>query len=141
VDFTDEIAEKSVKSFFIKSEEVNMTDTRIIKIEFFVPESQSESIRLALGQAGFGRIGRYGHCAAETRVRGYWRPLEGAKPHTGRPGEIASADEVKVELVCRAERAAEAVGLIRRLHPYEEPLIMVIPLLNEAVEGSTTDIA
>jgi hypothetical protein len=118
-----------------------MTDTRIAKIEFFVPEEHSEKIRLALGQAGFGHIGRYDHCAAETCVRGYWRPLEGAQPHIGQAGEISSADEVKVEFVCRAERAVEAVKLIRSLHPYEEPLIMVIPLLNEAVEGSTTEIA
>ncbi len=118
-----------------------MTDSRVIKIECFIPESHAESIRLALGQAGFGRIGRYDHCAAETRVRGYWRPLEGAKPHAGRPGEISSADEVKVEFVCRAERAGEAVRLIRSLHPYEEPLIMVIPLMNDEVEGSTKDVS
>jgi hypothetical protein len=117
-----------------------MTDNRIAKIECFVPEEHSEKIRLALDEAGFGRIGRYDHCAAETRVTGYWRPLEGAQPHTGRPGEISSVDEVKVEFVCRAERAGEAAKLIRSLHPYEEPLIMVIPLLNDEVEGSTTDV-
>jgi hypothetical protein len=59
-----------------------------------------------LGQAGFGRIGREDHCAAETRVRGNRRPLEAAR-------------------------------LIRSLHPYEEPLIMVIPLLNDALEADT----
>jgi hypothetical protein len=73
-------------------------------------------------------------------VRGYWRPLEGAKPFAGRPGEISSADEVKVEFVCRAERAGEAVRLIRGLHPYEEPLIMVIPLMNDEGKGSTRDV-
>ncbi len=117
-----------------------MSSSKIVKIEFFVPVDRSETIRLALGAAGFGRIGRYDHCAAEIRVRGHWRPLEGAHPHAGRPGEISSADEIKVEFICRAERAGEAVKLIRSLHPYEEPLIMVIPLMNDEVEGSTTDI-
>ena len=117
-----------------------MTAPQIVKIEFFVPEEDSGKIRLALGEAGFGRIGRYDHCAAETRVRGYWRPLAGAQPYAGRPGVISSADEVKVEFVCRAERAGEAVGLIRSLHPYEEPLIMVIPLVNDEVEESTQDV-
>ncbi len=117
-----------------------MTDARLVKIEFFIPGEHSEKIRFALGEAGFGRIRRYDHCAAETRVKGYWRPLEGAKPHAGRPGEISSVNEVKVEFVCRAERAGEAVRLIRSLHPYEEPLIMVIPLLNDEVEGSTRDV-
>ena len=117
-----------------------MAAEQIVKIEFFVPEEESLPIRRALGEAGLGRIGRYDHCAAETRVTGNWRPLAGARPHSGRKGEIASADEVKVEFVCRAERAGEAVRLIRRLHPYEEPLIMVIPLANDAVGGSTTDV-
>jgi hypothetical protein len=117
-----------------------MKKPQIVKVEFFVPGEQSEKIRLALGQAGFGRIGRYDHCAAETRVRGYWRPLEGAQPHAGRPGEISSADEVKVEFVCRAERAGEAVRLIRSLHPYEEPLIMIVPLMNDEMMGSTKDV-
>jgi hypothetical protein len=73
-------------------------------------------------------------------VRGYWRPLEGARPHTGCAGEISFVDEVKVEFVCRAECAGEADNLIRSLHPYEEPLIVVIPLMNDAVEGSTTSV-
>ena len=113
---------------------------KFVKIEFFVPAEHSESIRRALGDAGCGRIGRYSHCAAETRVKGHWRPLEGARPHDGRIGETSSADEVKVEFVCRAERASEAAQLIRRMHPYEEPLILVIPLENDVVEGSTKDI-
>jgi hypothetical protein len=117
-----------------------MIEPPLVKIELFIPEKQSKSIRRALGEAGFGRIGRYDNCAAETRVTGYWRPLDGAQPHGGRMGEISRADEVKVEFICRAERAGEAVKLIRSLHPYEEPLIMIIPLWNDKVEGSTIDV-
>jgi hypothetical protein len=111
-----------------------------VKVEFFLPEENAPAVRDALGQAGFGRIGRYDHCAAETRVTGHWRPLEGAQPHAGKPGEVFTGNELKVEFVCRADRAAEAVKIIRRLHPYEEPLILVIPLLNADVPGSTQDI-
>jgi hypothetical protein len=116
-----------------------MPNPKIVRIEFFVPAEESESIRRALGEAGFGRIGRYDHCAAETRVTGHWRALDGARPHSGREGGVSSADEAKVEFVCRADRAGEAVRLIRSRHPYEEPLIMVIPLMNDEVEGSTQD--
>jgi hypothetical protein len=117
-----------------------MSVPQIIKIEFFIPEENAEAVRLALGEAGLGRIGRYDHCAAVTRVTGHWRPLEGAKPHSGKTGELFSGAEVKVEFVCRAGRAAEAVKLIRSLHPHEEPLILVIPLWNDKVKGSTKDI-
>jgi hypothetical protein len=131
----------SSRKFFTDPDERNgMSSEKIVKIEFYVPARESEAIRRALGEAGLGRIGRYDHCAAETRVTGHWRPLEGAHPYSGSMGEIASADEMKVEFVCRADRADEAVKLIRRLHPYEEPLIMVIPLFNDSVEGSTTDV-
>lgn len=112
----------------------------IVKIEFFLPEKNAPAVRDALGRAGFGRIGRYDHCAAETRVTGHWRPLDGARPHAGKPGGITSGSELKVEFVCRADRAAEAVQIIRGLHPYEEPLILVIPLMNDSVEGSTREI-
>jgi hypothetical protein len=117
-----------------------VSKSQIAKIEFFVPAGHSEPIRAALGEAGFGHIGRYSHCAAETRVTGRWKPLEGAESHTGRVGEMTTGEEVKVEFLCRAERAAEAVRIIRRLHPYEEPLIMIIPLLNSSVEGSTQEV-
>lgn len=111
-----------------------------VKVEFFIPPENAPAVRAALGKAGFGRIGRYDHCAAETRVTGHWRPLEGADPNLGQAGELFSGDELKVEFVCRADRAAEAVKLIHSLHPYEEPLILVLPLLNHEVDGSTRDI-
>ena len=100
-----------------------------VKIEFYAPEENAGTIRLALGAAGFGKIGSYDSCASETKVRGYWRPLEGSKPHLGKQGEIFSGDEIKVEFLCERDRAADAVRLIRSLHPYEEPVIMVVPLL------------
>jgi hypothetical protein len=111
-----------------------------VKLECFAPEASGPVLRAALGAAGFGRIGLYDHCAAETRVTGYWRPLEGSHPHIGAVGEVGSAAEVKIEFVCRRERAAEAVRILRSAHPYEEPLILVIPLLNDSIEGSTQDI-
>jgi hypothetical protein len=111
-----------------------------VKMEFFIPEKEAPAVREALGKAGFGRVGKYDHCLAETRVTGHWRPLEGAQPRAGNPGGITGAGEMKVEFVCRADRAAEAAAVIRRLHPYEEPLILVIPLLNADVPGSTRDI-
>jgi hypothetical protein len=117
-----------------------MAAPQIVKIEFFIPAGNSEAVRRALGGAGFGRIGRYDHCAAETPVRGHWRALPGARPQAGRAGKLLSGDEIKVEFVCLADRAGEAVTLIRSLHPYEEPLILVIPLMNHDVPGSTRDV-
>lgn len=112
----------------------------VVKIECFAPEESVETIRAALGDAGFGRIGRYDSCASETRVTGYWRPLPGSQPFKGAVGEVMAGREVKIEFVCRRDRAEEAAHLLRTLHPYEEPLILIVPLLNHEVDGSTTDI-
>jgi hypothetical protein len=113
---------------------------RFVKIECFAPEEGAEAIRAALGEAGIGRIGRYDYCVAETRVTGYWRPLAGAQPFTGATGEILAGREVKLEWVCRRDRAEEAIRILRGAHPYEEPVILVVPLLNHEVDGSTANI-
>ena len=46
-----------------------------------------------------------------------------------REGEVSREPEVKVEVTCRRDRAAETVAAVKRVHPYEEPVINVIPLL------------
>ena len=38
------------------------------------------------------------------------------------------SQELKVEVTCRTERAGETVEAVKRIHPYEEPVINVIPL-------------
>ena len=62
-----------------------------------------------------------------SRVTGTWRALDGANPYIGTPGEISEEPEIKVEVTLKAEEVAAAV---RRVHPYEEPVINLIPLLN-----------
>lgn len=39
--------------------------------------------------------------------------------------------EMKMEVRCPAGKVREAVQIIKEIHPYEEPVINVIPLLNE----------
>jgi hypothetical protein len=38
--------------------------------------------------------------------------------------------EAKVEVNCKRELVNEAMRVIRRVHPYEEPLVNIIPLAN-----------
>ena len=105
-----------------------------VKIEFFVPEEFIQPIRDALAEIGVGRIGNYDHCISITDVRGYWRPLASAQPFQGDIGVISEGNECKVEVNCKRELVTAALQTIRRLHPYDEPLINVIPLCNELFE-------
>ena len=59
-------------------------------------------------------------------------------------GDVESATEVPVLIKTRAERYAEVEAAIRRLHPYELPEIVAVPVVRgldeylEWVAGATT---
>ena len=107
-----------------------MDDFEEVKIEIFVPEQYVETLRDELSKVNAGHIGNYDHCLSVTNVRGYWRPLAGAEPYLGEVGKISQASECKIEINCGREDVKAALEGIRRIHPYEEPLINVIPLAN-----------
>ena len=101
------------------------------KIEIFIPETHVETLLDALAEVGVGVIGNYDHCASITIVRGTWRPLPGANPYNGAVGQLSQATEAKVEVNSPSERVPDAIHVIRQVHPYEEPVINVIPLANQ----------
>jgi hypothetical protein len=101
-----------------------------VKIEIYVPQDYVIPLRDALSAVGAGHIGNYDHCVSVTQVTGYWRPLENARPFQGKIGEICEGSECKIEIRCQKEFIAGAVKVIRQIHPYEEPVINIIPLIN-----------
>ena len=101
-----------------------------VKLEIFVPQEYALKIRDQLAKIGVGRIGDYDHCVAISPVQGYFRPLPGANPFKGEIGRIQEVIESKIEVNCKRELVNEAIKIIRRTHPYQEPLINVIPLAN-----------
>ena len=98
------------------------------KLEIFIPETHLEPLQRALQEADAGHIGNYDCCLSYSRVTGCWRPLEGASPYLGSAGEISREPELKVEVTIRAEKYKETMEAIKSIHPYEEPVINVIPL-------------
>lgn len=101
---------------------------RIYKLEIFAPESHLGAVREALWSVDAGHIGNYDRCLSWSRVNSCWRPLEGACPYDGRAGELSQAEEIKIEVCCREGRLAETVSAIKSAHPYEEPVINILPL-------------
>ena len=98
------------------------------KLEIYLPESHLEAVQQALWSVDAGHIGAYDRCLSRSRVESCWRPLEGTDPFLGMPGELCRAEEWKVEVCCREDRLAETLAAVRAAHPYEEPVINVIPL-------------
>ena len=98
------------------------------KLEIYIPESHFKELQRALQSVDAGHIGNYDSCLSYSRVRGTWRPLAGSNPYIGEENVISEEDELKVEVNVRKENLAKTLQAIRRVHPYEEPLINVIPL-------------
>lgn len=100
-----------------------------VKIETFVPPDAAAAVAAALAQAGLCAEGSYDHVYALLPAEGHWRPLAGAHPAIGSVGSDTAAREVKLEFRCLLSQAADAAAAIRRAHPYEVPVINVLPLL------------
>jgi hypothetical protein len=112
-----------------------MTDFSDFKLEIFIPADRVDALREALGQVGAGHIGNYDHCCSVMEARGYWRPLEGSNPFQGELGKVETGTECKVEVNCPLELVKETLRAIRAVHPYEEPVINIIPLANHLFDG------
>lgn len=105
-------------------------DVKEVKLEIYVPEEYVGKIRDDLADRGIGRVGNYSHVVAYQETKGFWKPLENSNPYHGEKGELCSGTEVKMEVRCPIEKLGQTVRIIRTIHPYEEPVINVIPLLN-----------
>lgn len=105
-----------------------MDDFLYCKIEVFIPETHLASLRDALRSVDAGHIGNYDGCLSYSKVTSCWRPLQGSSPYLGSKDVLSSEPELKVEVVCLRDKADLTVDAIKRIHPYEVPVINVIPL-------------
>ena len=102
----------------------------IVKLIIGVPKENEEELRLALGEAGAGKIGNYDYCSFVTPGVGHFRPLKGTKPHIGEEGKIEDVEEVQIQTVCYEKDLPAILKAMRAAHPYEEIAYDIIPLLN-----------
>ncbi len=96
------------------------------KLCFYVPESHLEVVKQAVFDAGGGRIGDYDRCCWQVLGQGQFRPLPGADPFIGKPGEVEQVPEYRVELVCDKAHIREVLAALLAAHPYEEPAYDVL---------------
>lgn len=89
-----------------------------------------KELRNQLNHIGVLRVRNYDYVISFSFVKGYWRPLEESTPFNGSVGEISYGTECKMEFSCLYKNIEEVKNIIRSFHPYEEPVISVLPLLN-----------
>jgi len=99
-----------------------------VKIVVFVPETHTDIVRDAMGNAGAGVIGNYTHCTFSSKGTGRFKPMAGANPHIGEVGKIEEVIEERIETVCSREKLREVITAIKVVHPYEEVAMDVYPL-------------
>ena len=103
----------------------------MLKLFVFVPDQEGviNAVLAAAADAGAGRIGSYSACAFVTKGMGNWKPEEGAHPAIGEVGKMSREPEVRIEMVCPREKAAAVRRAVRAVHPYEEPEIDFVELV------------
>ncbi len=104
-----------------------MTES-LMKLVTFVPPDHTEAVRAALAEAGAGRIGDYSECAFTTTGTGHFRPGDDTDPHTGTPGTLESADEVRIEMEVARWDVGRIVTALKQAHPYEEVAYDLYPV-------------
>ena len=106
-------------------------DIKRVKISVTAPSSDVAVVRDAVCEAGAGVIGNYDFCSNSCKVIGTFRSNEKADPYIGEKNKLEYVDEEKLEVVCDVKKVKNVISVLRKVHPYEEPAIDIIPLLDE----------
>ena len=106
-------------------------DVKRVKIHVFVPEEKVSELRDAVCNAGAGIIGNYNYCTTSSKVSGTFKPNDNANPYIGTKNTLEFVEEIDLGFVCDVKNVKNVLKVIRDIHPYEEPAIDIIPLLEE----------
>jgi len=102
-----------------------------VKIIVTIPIENVEDVRNAICEAGAGVIGNYSYCSMSTKCIGTFKSNDNANPYIGEKNNLEFVEEEKLEVVCDVNNVKKVVSKLRKVHPYEEPAIDIIPLLDE----------
>lgn len=102
-----------------------------VKIIVTSPVEKADHIRRILGEAGAGKIGQYSFCSNSVLSKGRFFPSNKANPFIGKSGKLETVDEERIEVICDRSIAKNVIAKLRAAHPYEEPAIDIIPLVDE----------
>jgi hypothetical protein len=113
----------------IKEDIVNVKKVQIV---VGVPTSHLHAVLDAMAEAGAGVLGNYTHCAYISQGIGRFKPNESANPAVGEREQVNEVEEWRIETLCLSDKLKQVMAAIRKAHPYEEPMLYLIPLLDEA---------
>ncbi len=91
------------------------------RVEFYVPATHLEKVKVAIFEAGGGRLGNYDNCCWQSEGTGQFRPCAGSKPFIGTKGDVEQVAEFKVEFICAGGCLKPVLTALKKAHPYETP--------------------
>ena len=107
-------------------------DINKVKIFVTIPVENVNEVRNAICDAGAGAIGNYTYCSTSFKGIGTFKPNSNANPYIGSSDKIEFVEEEKLEVICDIQNVKRVLSALRKTHPYEEPAIDIIPLIDES---------
>ena len=102
-----------------------------VKIIVAIPLENVDEVRTAVCKSGAGIIGNYSYCTSSVKSTGTFKPNNNANPHIGENNKLEFVEEENLEFTCDIDKVKSVISKLREVHPYEEPAIDIIPLLDE----------
>ncbi len=106
-------------------------ENSLLKFVTTVPLQYAESVRNALFNAGAGYIGNYDNCSYNIIGEGTFRAEKDANPYVGEIDEMHFESEVRIETVLPVMKKEEVLRALLAVHPYEEPVYDLYPIVNK----------
>ncbi len=106
-------------------------DIKRVKIFVTIPFENVEEVRNAICSEGAGIIGNYSYCTISTKSIGTSKPNDDANPYIGEKNNLVFIEEDKLEVACDVDKVKKVIAKLREVHPYDEPAIDIVPLIDE----------
>ncbi len=103
----------------------------LMKLTYFVPTLDSQTVLDALFAAGAGQVGNYSECSFQSAGEGTYKPGAGTNPYLGEADALERVAEQRVEVLFPAYLEARIMRALRQAHPYEEVAYYLHLLENE----------
>ncbi len=71
------------------------------------------------------------YCTSATKSVGTFILNDNANPYIGEKNNLEFVEEEKLEVVCDIKNVKKLITKLREVHPYEEPAIDIVPLIDE----------
>ncbi|MGN0973583.1 MAG: hypothetical protein ACI4OT_02445 [Bacilli bacterium] len=103
-----------------------------VKIFVTIPIENVEKVRNVVCESGAGVIGNYEYCTSSVKSVGTFKPNDNANPYIGKNNKLEFVEEEKLEFVCDIDKVKTIISKLKEVHPYEEPAIDIVPLIDES---------